>query len=558
MRKFLIFLLPICFLVPGGYAHGTTFYADFATSCKGCAGTATTSAFNSLNLFANAARSAGDILIVRRGSASTTNITAMTFTSSGNLNAPISIVADYDDLWGNASTTGGGFATTSETYTPTFGSTYMAGSASSTLAYPNQWIYLAGDCYERGGQSSTYGKWTAGSTTPSCEYAYEIASSSPDGISLYLPYKGKQSGAGVAMRVMGGAPIVGLIANTTQLVTSTSKDYWFMKGIELRSASTGGIQTLNNSRGWSLFDMIFRANGAAGTAAQNGGGTEILVRKTRAFNVSSYQLTGNLTTNASDLLIDCNSVASSWGIAMGIGPIGVINDATIKNCTNSFNNAVTTNSGGLIMRNIVAPASYLNINGGSAFHALNQNYFEDKFGTVGLNSQMWNYVSSDTVATTTMSTTTNLRSGGGPYDEIVFPPSGTGNTGISTYYFPFSYMKLFEYPIYTNTASHTYTMYFMATSSTAFTVVPLTATAIGSSTPELYIECEYYGDATDANRMLKRSNTASAFTADGTWYGIAVTCAPSQSGILYLRGWYAKPRDPTSNIFYMDTQPIIQ
>jgi hypothetical protein len=186
--------------------------------------------------------------------------------------------------------------------------------------------------------------------------------------------------------------------------------------------------------------------------------------------------------------------------------------------------------------------------------------FEDDFGLVGLNSRTSNKMSSDTFSTTTISETSVLRTGGGPLTERIIPPSGTGNTGVSTKYFPFSYVPLFEYPIYaTSGVSKTYTMYFRSASTSAFTTNPLTATATGSSTPELYLECEYYNDTFDATRMLKRSNTAAAvnFNTDTNWYGISVTCQPSQSGVLYLRGWYAKPREAPTNQFYMDTTPVV-
>ena len=121
-------------------------------------------------------------------------------------------------------------------------------------------------------------------------------------------------------------------------------------------------------------------------------------------------------------------------------------------------------------------------------------------------------------------------------------------------------MKLFEYPIYANTSSKTYTMYFNSTSTTAWTTDPLTSIATGSSTPELYIECEYYNTTDDADRILEMSTTSGAVDFNGStaWQALSVTCQPTQAGILFLRGYYAKPKEAVSNFFYMDTTPVIQ
>jgi hypothetical protein len=75
----------------------------------------------------------------------------------------------------------------------------------------------------------------------------------------------------------------------------------------------------------------------------------------------------------------------------------------------------------------------------------------------------------------------------------------------------------------------------------------------------LFIECEYYGASSGAERFLKRSTTSAAVAIAGntTWDDLSLTCDPAQAGILYLRGWYAKPREAASNKFYMDTTPVI-
>lgn len=206
MRKLLLLLLFILGLFYWtDKASASVFYIDFENGSDVAAGTATTTAFQSLNQFTNNARSAGDIAFVRRGMTSSTNVTAVTFTSDGNLNNPITISADYDNLWND-------FVTSTQTYTVTFGSKFIASSASSTDVAIGKWVYVASDCGE------TYNS----SSLNLCEYAYEIASSSPAGFDLYLPYKGNQAGAGNFLRVMPAAPVYGSTGDTVAGLTGSS------------------------------------------------------------------------------------------------------------------------------------------------------------------------------------------------------------------------------------------------------------------------------------------------------------------------------------------------
>ena len=537
IKKLVIILF---FLGFAHQAHATFYYVDFSTTTAGGVGTATSTAFANLNQFTNVARTAGDVAFVRRGTASTTSVTAATFTSDGTLNSPITAQADYDNFWGD-------FASSTVTWTPTFGSTFISSSASSTdFLTPNKWIYLQSDCYEHWG--------TATSTNP-CEFAYEVASTSPAGLDLYLPYKGNQSGAGINMRVMPSNPQIGTASEANQVFTLSTDDYWYFKGLDLRGTNTSCTTSTTGNKSTQFFDMIFQGDGVTDCGFQGSSGVGHFMIKTRFFGfVNGVVSTNDLTIN--DFWVDCNNVASSHFIRLGSG-YGSLNikNGIVKNCTQEL----TTNgvSPSLVYStNVTSPVVVSSITGNSKINF----FFEDKFGTVGLNSQTSNQISADAVATTTMATTTNLRSGGGSKNLVVFPPSGTSATGISTQYFPFSYIKLFEYPIYADTSSKTYTMYFNSTSTSNFIRDPFTTAQLGSTTPEIYIECEYYNDATDADRMLKRSSGgAMDFNGSTAWQSLSVTCQPTQTGILYLRGWYAMPKDTTaSNWFYMDTQPQIQ
>lgn len=550
MTKYLSFFALLIFFALPQSAYATAYYIDFGLTTAGGVGTATTTAFANLQQFTDVARSAGDIAFVRRGAASTTNVTAISVTSDGTMNNPIIVTADYDNLWSD-------FATSSQTYTPVFGELTMTASGSITGIAAGDWIYVAGDCQDR------YGNKAAVPTSPTlnpCEFAYEVKTVSGTTLTLHLPYKGNQSGAGLELRVMPDAPRIGITTTAAQIIAMSQDGSWYFKGLEGRSTNSSCVVTPGAGSETKFFDMVLQTDGTS--ACGYGGATGIQkLDKIRSFGGLFTSVGAPAAWTISDFLIDCNNVANSRAFNFNSMAAGInAADGTVQNCSQTFAFSAAANnssSGGVFLFKNVKNNYLFNSLSGGAPGTIN---FEDNFSTVGLNSSVDQKISANTLATTTMSTTTNLRSGGGPVNLFVSPPAGTGNTGISTRFFPYSYIKLFEYPIYTDTTSRTYTMYFNATSTTAWTVNPLTATAAGSSTPELYIECEYYNDSSDADRYLKRSNSASDVDFDGStaWQDISVTCQPTQNGILYLRGWYAKPKETgASNMFYMDTTPEI-
>lgn len=525
-------------------ASATVYYVDFTNGSDANAGTASSSAFQTVTKYVTSARAAGDIAFVRRGMATTTGLSSVTFLSNGTLNQPIFLSSDYDNVWGD-------FATSSQTFTPVYGSQYMGSSASTTDAFPNKWIYVAGDCSETLFSSAT--------TTNKCAYAYEIKAASSTGIQLYLPYKGSQSGSGNNLRVMPANPIIGLTSDTTFSFVIANTSSWSIKGLDLRSSQGGGVlQPPNNRPGGTFMDMILQGDGVSDGAINNMGASNLIL-KTRTFGQASVvkSITGGIFK---DDLFDCNNVSASIAFTISSGQM-LVTDSTITGCTSDINFASYSGNitgVGLVFRNVLRKGVVQGLTG-TATVAPEVAFFQDDFGIVGLNSQTSNQISSDTISTTTISDTANLRAGGGPTNILIRPPTGTGNTGVSDYNFPISAIKIFEYPIYAGTGSKTYSLYFMSTSTSNFTSNPLTSTASGSSTPELFIECEYYSNSTGATRKLIRSNAAAAinFTGSTAWQAVSVTCQPSQSGVLFLRGWYAKPNDGKSNWFFMDTTPVV-
>ena len=119
---------------------------------------------------------------------------------------------------------------------------------------------------------------------------------------------------------------------------------------------------------------------------------------------------------------------------------------------------------------------------------------------------------------------------------------------------------MFEYPIYTDTTSKQYDVYFLGSTSTDpdFRTNP--------TVDELWVECEYWAHNTTSDslatstRTIKKSTGTLNFVGQpSTWQSLSVTCQPTQTGILYLRGWYAKPEETTTdNKFFVDVKPVIQ
>lgn len=542
MKKLLLTLIVIATLVPSG-AFAARFYVDGTCATPGNGTSPTCSGANAplgqLRAFTDVARVAGDVAIVRRTATTTAIGVALAFTTDGTLNAPITIQADMDNAFGD-------FATSSQTFTAQIGSVFMASSASTTDAFPKKWLYVAGDCYENSTATQPNG----------CGQYYQIKNATSTGIELYFPYKGSNPGSGKAIRLMPEAQL-SITTNTLAVFTLSGDDYWVIDGFTTRSTASGGTLTAATGKAITLRNMVFETDGA--TAVHTGAldqGTYMI--KSRGFTNSGNAFTLQGGTYQ-DLLIDCNNVASTNGLALtSTSGYVYIYNGKIDNCANDIIASATAQNT-LIARNLVRDKNLFSTLSGSANTRL---YFDDDLDTPGLNMHFSNQASANTNATTTQSTTTNLRSGGGPKNLFVYPPSGTGNTGLSDMNFPHSYIKLFEYPIDADTSSKTYTMYFNSTSTALWTNDPTTSiTSVASTTPELFIECEYLAETVGADRVVKRSNTTNDVDFNGStaWQDLTVTCQPAQEGILYLRGWYGKKKETggAMNLFYMDLTPVV-
>lgn len=555
MKKYLF--LALFLLAPLSQAHATIYYIDFTNGLdsNNGLGTTSTSAFQSLDKFAENARSNGDIAFVRRGMASTTNVSALTPTSAAVVIKPIIIEADYDNLWND-------FATSSETWNVIVGSTYMASSASTTSAFPGKWIYIQGDCFETATTSASFGY-------NDCPYAYEISEASSTGIRLYLPYKGQNSGSAQNMRVMPSAPQWNTTSGNFQIDFSTAQHDWILKGLDLRSSSVNGIfkATAGFGRIWQIYfmDDIFVSSQVWMSNIASGAFYSFTFNKIRTsgittmFSLGANSFTYLISMSDSYLNLTTSLVSSGAGaFSSGVYVAGFLRDIEISGETVPAGGIVLGGFTYLDARNVYADTGILGNNTGSISTApgltgmrvedgsnISGNNFFAPFGTT-----TQKYLFSNTVpyasSSPLMSTTTVTRAGGGPNTLFVSPDQNVNSI------WPLTYLPLFNYPIYTNTSSKTYTVYFDSSDTTQWTTNP--------TAKELWIECnEWVTSAGTSTSSTIKSTSTLNFTGSTAWQSLSVTCQPSRTGILYLRGWYAKPLEGyLKNHFYVDTTPTIQ
>lgn len=515
---------------------GTAYYIDCVNGSDADAGTATTTAFLTLNQFTENSRSAGDIVFLRRAT-STANTCDdggdLEFTSDGTISDPIVITADYDDLWSD-------FATSSQTVTPIFGSKFMATSASTTDMFNFHWIYLEGDCSE-----------TFDSTIiNNCDFAYEIETATTTGIKLFLPYKGNQSGSGQEVREIGIAPLWNTIAGDFQW-NFNQDNYWKIQGIYVRGTDSNGNIELDSTAGQVFKDVITEGNGSADFGIKTTDDfPTFYVFKSRFLNhinnIADQNGGGAPNMWLKDSLLDGNNVSNSYGIDNNVFDKIFIEETEFKNHTLGdfgINLFVPGIASFITGRNVL-----LSSNTQMDEHQLSQfsrYIWEDFNGTVGDNRQFTGFSIAEN-SHVLRSTTTPVRSGGGATSIEVLPSTKISNNS------EIAYLKLFERKIYTDTTSRDYQVFFKGGTTTVEFLASPTA-------DELWIECEYWGSATNNFRRLTKSTATVDFTTDADFdQSLTITCAPSQTGILYLRGWYAKTKESTfDNVFFVDPRIVI-
>lgn len=525
--RYALLAISFCFFLVPLSADATAYYVDFTPGIVNGNGLATTTPFNNLDSFTETARSAGDIAFVRRNTASTTNPSDLDFTSDGTIANPIIISADNDNLWNDASTT-------AQTYTVAVATSTFTASATITAVQAGDWFYVSGDC------TQTYNS----TSLNNCEFFYEVATVSGTQLTLHMPYKGNQSGSGLTLINMGKNPQWHTSAQDFQWNFDTD-NYWLIKGMDVRGTDANGGIEVDSSLGTFFMDLISIGDG---TTALGINATDdkfiITVRKSRMSGYSGAAI-GTVVVDTFGVFNVSDSILTP--ASGGFGGIG---------CPTS-----TLGLGICTVRDTkVLPESRVLVGGGSdgIVTAINTNgrpraitstvgkYYSVDTPSINQSGTTEQGLVSSDGSYTTKATSTVLRSGGGPSSIQVLPTTNTATV------WDFTKIMLFEYPIYTNTASKQYDVYFNSTSTAGWTNDP--------TNTELWIECEYWAHDTNATstRKINKSTGLIDFNGSTSWQSLSVTCQPTQTGILYLRGWYAKTKESGKmNEFYVDGTPVI-
>lgn len=525
-------------------AEATAYYVDETPGWVAGVGTATTTAFANLDAFVEAARNPGDIVFVRR----VATTTARTFlgdlnpTSDGSAGNPIIISADYDNLWSD-------FATSTQTYSVALATTTLYASGSITGIAAGDWIYVEGDCYE------TY----SATELNRCEYAYEVKTVSGTALTIYFPYEGRQSGSGLYLRVMPDAPIWNSLAGDFEINIDTD-EYWLIKGLDLRGTDANGIIEMDSLGGvLELFDVSFKSNGVTAYCLQSTDDyAYVYTSKIRMFDCYGFS-TGTDSypiRYGRNIYYDGNNTAN---LGLFVAPSGT--SLTLAFFENVFmtNQSATQSEfiGGLPIYLVCRSCNNLSGADQLVWQTISTHLFLEDFYGKGKNYQTRNNPptgntfldSSNTNKETPLMSTTTTRVGGGSSSIRVQPYTEISNLILGS---RISNIKLFEYPIYADTSSKQYSVYFKtSTTTSAWTSNP--------TNEQLWIECDFWANTSGFNyRATKKSTGVIDFAGSSDWQSLSVTCQPTAEGILYLRGWYAKPQETGKlNQFLIDGTPVI-
>lgn len=511
---------------------GTQFYADADNGNDGNAGTLG-SPWATIHQFTENARSAGDILTCRRGMTNRYDDgTDLDFTSDGTIDNPIRIEADYTNAFGDdvdISTTG------DTTATFTFGSKDVTFAASffsvPSVLSAGDWIYAVGD--------------------DSREFAYEVESLITDqgggGIppqtfaTLYLPYKGGQAGSGRTVTNMQSPPIWNTTTGNFQWVFNQDH-HWMVQGIHARGTDSTGIFFIGNIIHTLFIDCIAEGDGVTSAGWRTITRGNFTLRKCRVFNnVDSIQMAAGGTTVLRDCLLDANSVSGSVNITLTNGAVLEAIDTEMKNAVDGDIEIPELGYLTARLRNVLLSSTTPILQHSSTPRRVDV-FSEDHDGVLGATRQFSALADSDGDLQLESETTEADRSGG---SNIVIQVNPTSK--LSTVW-EHSRVKFFEFPVYVDTTSTTYTVHFKVDDTTDWDSNPTAS--------ELWIEVEAWGDASNNFRQITLS-TGTIDTSNSAWQSLTVTVAAAQTGVAYVRAYYAKTLEAGNlNVIYCD--PLVE
>ncbi|OGO03990.1 MAG: hypothetical protein A2Y91_03425 [Chloroflexi bacterium RBG_13_54_8] len=469
---------------------------------------------------------AGDTVTVR-GSMTQVVTQDLNFTNDGTILLPILMERDYDNNWGDRVD-----LSVTATATLTFGSKTVTYSvAINGVLAAGDWIYVSGDDNRL--------------------YAYEVASIAGDNVTvtLYLPYKGGQAGAGRTTYNMGDNPIWNTAAGDFQVNLDTDH-FWKFQSLHFRGTDAIGVFEYDSVIWAEWRDCIFEGNGVGDVGIRNAADDYSgIIKRCRTYNVVVGIYAGGGTLDKMplyDCLFDENNVLNSYGIGV-VGHQGTIHayDCEFKN--NTLGDIYTYTTAGLegqiyMLRNCLLSSAIEFSNFSAAAAIASKAYLEDYDQTEGDNRQIM-AIAGVNDTTVLQSETTKVRPSGGSTSAKITPVANMSpNCELGK-------VLIWEHKINADTNSKTYTVYFLEDDHTDWTANP---TAL-----ELWVEAEYWGHATNPARKLTKSTGTVDFINgdDATWHTITVTAQPAQAGVLYLRVYYCKTKEAgNANVFYCDTR----
>lgn len=489
----------------------TTYFIDSDSGNNGNAGTSTGAAWADLKkAIEDTVLSPGDIIILRRGTSAvySRSDAVESQDEDGTLLNPIIVEADYDN---NFSDDVDISATATATFT--FGSKTVTFSASvAGVIAVGDWIYEVNDDQR--------------------EFAYEVKTVSTTTVTLYLPYKGDNAGSGKTVTNMGSAPVWGTTSYTTgYLFTGQFCRY---QGIEVRS-NDNAFALLTKSEN-DIIDCISKG-GASSTNDGLNISVNSLARKCRMDSVQEA-VSANDNTIVSDCLLNSNATG---GEALGAIPMG----GAIIDCENDTGEYVTLAPfPGTNLRNSNLSGTTSDFSASSATGMFG---FEDYNNTAGDSRFKNALLKGGTLDDTFIyeSDTTTVRTGGSDISIKVTPTTSMNPD------FELAFLKVLEVPIFTDTTSRTYTVYFKSNATANWTANPTAS--------ELFIELEAWGHATNPSRKITKSTGTVNFTGSTAWQSLSVTVAAAkEDNAARLRVKYGKTKESTkSNEFFVDPLVVI-
>lgn len=499
---------------------GTTFFIDSVNGNDANDGLTTGAAFATLDKFTETARSAGDKAILRRGLGTDYDDgTDLLFTSDGMVDNPIIIEADYANAFSDDVD-----LSATATATLTFGSKIITFSSDiSGVLAAGDWIYAAGDDAK--------------------EFAYEVDSVSTVTVTLFLPYKGGQAGSGKTMTNMQSPPIWNTAAGVFQW-NFDGDNFWQVQGIHIRGTDSLGNVEMDGCAGHVFRDCIFEGSANNDFGLRTSDDASVFeVLKCRFFNheggIDGFLGSGSSgLAHIKDCLFDGNSVLGG-GILTKTWSRFVIEESEFKNYGQGDIVVVTgeSQSSVVIGRNLIlSSATEVDVHDTAEYTKV---LLEDHDGVLNDTRQLTGFSTAEGTPSI-QSETTTVRSGGSTISIKVTP-----STKLSTNW-ELSRLLLFEIPIYATVDSKTYTVYFASDDIAEWTANPTAG--------ELWIELEYWGHVSNNFRRITKSTGTIDLKTDTDFdQTLAITIAPSQAGVAYLRCYYAKTKESgKTNIFYVD------